>query len=375
MEFNRVIDLFLELVQIDSISLEEREMADRLIDELKSLGGEVYEDNTAEKIDGQAGNVVGYFKGNEDYLSILLSAHMDRVEPGKGIKPVIRGNYIYSSGDTVLGGDDIIGVSAILELIRRIKEEGIEHGNLKVVFSAAEELGLLGASGLDSGEISSLDIGIVLDVDGDVGTIVYKAPAQFKFNAVIKGKSAHAGMHPEDGINAIKISSKAISDIKLGQIDEETTANIGVINGGKAINIVPEIVELEGEVRSHSELKLEKQLKHMKKVINQAVEKYGGSVKYAIEKLYPGFELPLESDIIRLIQHSMQELRLPIKYMVSGGGSDANIFNRLGLPTVNLGVGMEKVHSNKETVCINNIIKLVELLIRVIKNSRRIINV
>ncbi|MTI60805.1 MAG: M20/M25/M40 family metallo-hydrolase [Firmicutes bacterium] len=370
MKNNRVIDLFLELVQIDSISLAEREMADRLSAELKSLGGEVHEDNTAKKIGGQAGNIIGYFKGNDNYPAILLSAHMDRVEPGRGIKPVIRGDYIYSSGNTVLGGDDLIGVSAILEVIRVLKERRIEHGDLKVVFSVAEELGLLGARELDPVEISGLDLGIVLDVDGDVGTIVYKAPAQLKFNAVIKGKSAHAGMHPEEGINAIKISSKAISDIKLGQIDEETTANIGVIRGGKAINIVPEIVELEGEVRSHNDHKLEKQLKHMKEIIKQAVEKYGGSVKYNIEKLYPGFELPLESDIIRLIAYSMEGIKIPIIYMVSGGGSDANIFNKLGLPTINLGVGMEKVHTSNETVCMHNMIKLVELMIKVIKDSR-----
>lgn len=370
MKNNRVIDLFLELIQIDSISLAEREMADRLSTELKSLDGEVYEDNTAKKIGGQAGNIIGYFRGYDNYPAILLSAHMDRVQPGRGIKPVIRGDYIYSSGDTVLGGDDLIGVSTILEVIRILKEKRIEHGDLKVVFSVAEELGLLGVRELDPVEISGLDLGIVLDLDEDVGTIVYKAPAQLKFNAVIKGKSAHAAMHPEEGINAIKISSKAISDIKLGQIDEETTANIGVIKGGKAINIVPEIVELEGEVRSHNARKLEKQLKHMKEVINQAVEKYGGSVKYTIEKLYPGFELPLESDIIKLIAYSMQVLKIPISYMVSGGGSDANIFNKLGLPTVNLGVGMQKVHTSNETVCMHNMIKLLELIIRVIKDSR-----
>lgn len=367
----QVVELFIELVKIDSVSRQERLMVDKLKDILIKLGGEFVEDKTGEKINGNAGNIIADFKGSKDeYPYLLLSAHLDRVEPGRGVKPVIKDDYITSSGDTVLGGDDIIGVTAILESIRLIKEQELAHGPIRVIFSVAEEVGLLGAKNLEDKYLTDIDYGIVYDVDGEIGTIVYKAPTQIKFNALIKGKAAHAGICPEEGINAIKIASKAISDMKLGQIDNETTANIGVIRGGRASNIVPALVELEGEVRSHNNDKVINQSKHMQDVINKAVNKYNGQVKYDIEKMYTNFEIDHESDIIKIIEKSVKDLKLNPIYQISGGGSDANIFNNRGLPVVNIGVGMEKVHSTEERVKIINIIKLIELTIRILNNSR-----
>lgn len=366
---DRLIKLFMELVQIDSVSREERLMADRLTEELKTLGGKVREDNTGERIQGSAGNLIAEFSGSSNYPVLILSAHMDRVEPGRGIKPVIRDNYIMSEGNTILAGDDVIGITSIIETLKILKENGIAHGPLKVIFSVAEEIGLLGAKELDPSELKA-DYGFVYDVDGDVGTIVYQAPSQIKFNAVIRGRAAHAGMNPEEGINAIKIASKAISEMKLGRVDEETTVNIGVIKGGRAINIVPDLVELEGEIRSHREENLLRQQEHMQTIIERAAAKYHGQVNFEIERLYSGFVLDRESDIIRLVASSAARLGIPVKYMVSGGGSDANIFNQRGLPTVNLGTGMEKVHSTDERVKIENLVRLVELTINIIKNSK-----
>lgn len=367
----RLIELFTDLVQIDSPSFKEREMADELKKMLKELGGQVKEDNTGEKIGGNAGNIIADFPGQEGYPHLLLSAHMDRVEPGQGIKPVIKGDYITSSGDTILGGDDIIGVVAILETIRILKDNGISHGPLKVIFSVAEEVGLKGAKNVDTTEILSADYGIVYDVDGEVGTIVYKAPSQVKINVKVKGRAAHAGMHPGEGINAIKIASKAISDMRLGQVDEETTANIGVIKGGKAINIIPDLVELEGEARSQREELLKKQVEHIKDVFKNSAEKYGGNIEFNVEHLYTRFELERDCAIIKLVAKSAEKLGLPVSYNISGGGSDANIYNEVGLPTVNLGTGMEKVHSTEERVKIDSLVNLVKLNIKIIEDSKR----
>ncbi|MFW5782047.1 MAG: M20/M25/M40 family metallo-hydrolase, partial [Candidatus Muiribacteriaceae bacterium] len=205
----RLIKEFFTLVSIDSASREEREIVDYTKNRLSKLGCEVKEDDTGEKIGGNAGNVVATYPGDSKAPVIMLSAHLDRVKPGKGIKPIIKDNYIISGGNTILAGDDIIGVASIIEALTVLNEENIPHGNVKLIFTVAEEIGLLGAKNINDYELKGIDYGLVYDGDGDVGTIIYKAPTKYKFNSVIKGKSAHAGMAPENGVNAIKIASKA----------------------------------------------------------------------------------------------------------------------------------------------------------------------
>ncbi|MFW6030534.1 MAG: M20/M25/M40 family metallo-hydrolase [Halanaerobiales bacterium] len=368
MKNNNLIKKFIELVEIDSISKEERKMADNLKEELKKLGLEVKEDDTAKKINGNAGNLIAYLKGNSSLPTIIFSAHMDRVEPGKGIETIIEDGYIYSKGETVLGGDDVIGIVSILELIRELKEKNIDYPNIIVVFSVAEEIGLLGAKNLDQSAIKEGDYAFVLDVDGEIGEVVNKAPSQKSFNAIIKGKTAHAGMEPEKGVNAIKIASHAISSINIGRIDEETTANIGVIRGGLASNIVPDLVELEGEVRSHKKVKLNSQINNMKKNIDKYVNKLNGEVNYKIEDIYENYFINEGEKIIEIAKKGAKMGNLNFKLKSSGGGSDANIFNLHGIDAINLAIGMENVHSSKERVKIDNLIKLKNYLLDIIKS-------
>lgn len=370
----RLIQSFVELVQIDSISRQERKMTDKLKMKLKELGCDVKEDNAGSKIDGNSGNIIASFggniKGEEEYPVLLFSAHIDRVEPGKGIKPKIENGYIYSEGETVLGADDLVGVACILETLKILKEENIPHGQLKIIFTVAEELGLEGAKNLNPDIFKGVDFGFVFDAEGSIGTIVYKGPFKAKFNAIIRGKSAHAGMEPECGVNAIKIASQAISTMKIGQIDEETTSNIGVIRGGVARNIVPDLVELEGEVRSQCENKLIEQIEHMKNIIRKFSFKYGGEVDFDIEQLYRGFALELESDIIKLLVKAIADNSFACNYQSSCGGSDANIFNEKGLPTANLSIGVENVHSVSESIEIASMVNLVKLNLSIIDNSK-----
>jgi len=367
---NRLIKLFLELVKIDSLSLKERNIANRLKNELKGLGLSVKEDNTGVKINGNTGNIIATLEGEKDYPVLLFSAHMDRVEPGFGIKPYIENGYIKSEGDTILAGDDLIGVTVIVEVLRYIIENEIEHGGIIVIFSVAEEIGLLGAKNLEEEIYKKADYGFVLDVDGDIGTVVNRAASQMKIKAIIRGKSAHAGIEPDKGINAIKIASNAISKMKLGKIDEETTANIGVIKGGLASNIVPDFVELEGEARSLNNSKLNKQIESMKGIIQYYTNIYQGSVEFDVRYLYSNFNINIDSKIVKFINKSAADIGIKIKLLSSGGGSDANIFNNNGLKTLNLGTGMELVHSTEERVKVENIIKLAELLLSIINNSR-----
>lgn len=362
----RLLNFFLEIVKVDSVSREERCLVDRIKKEIALPGLEFWEDNSAELIGGNAGNLIINIPGDKKGKGLLLSAHLDRVEPGRGIIPVIRGEYIESEGNTVLAGDDLIGVSAIIEAIKVLKENNLEHRSFRVIFTIAEEIGLLGAKHLDPEEYSNLEYGFVFDADGEIGSIINKAPVQYKFNVLISGKAAHAGMNPGRGINAIKIASLAISNMRLGQIDEETTANIGVIKGGRASNIVPDLVELEGEIRSHSEEKLLKQKEDMIEIIEQACKKFRGRASYDIEKLYDVFAISPESDIISNTERVYRKLNLKTSLVTGGGGSDANVYNSRGLTTLNLAVGMENVHSNDERVKIQNLYLITEFIINLL---------
>lgn len=363
---DRLVGLFLELVQIDSVSREERKLADRIISWARDLAIDIKEDDTGSKIGGNAGNLIFGLPGNSSQAGVLLSAHLDRVEPGRGIKPVLKGEYIESSGDTVLGGDDLIGVAAIMEACRILQEKGLEHRPFKVVFSVAEEVGLQGAKNLALEELAGLKYGFVFDSDGEIGSIIHRAPTQIKYNLKVRGKAAHAGMEPERGINAIKMASALISNLRTGRLDEETTANIGVIKGGMATNIVPDLVELEGEVRSHSLEKIKDYLEEMEELIERVSRKYKGSIDCAIEHLYDGFAISPENDIINFIDQVNKEIGVATSLVTGGGGSDANIFNQRGLVTLNLGVGMEKVHSTEERVKIANLELLLLLILNIL---------
>lgn len=366
---NKLVNSFMDMVRIDSLSCKEGELAHKLKYDLKQLDCTVKEDNTGKKINGNSGNIIGELEGKSDLPTIMLSAHMDRVQPGTDIEPVLRDEYIESKGDTVLAGDDVAGIAAILGILHLLKKENVDHGKIIIIFTVAEELGLMGARHLHPDVFKEADFGLVYDAEGKIGTIVNRGPAKNKFNAVIKGKSAHAGINPGKGVNAIKIASLALSTMALGRIDRETTANIGVINGGVARNIVPDMVELEGEARSHNEHKLQMQVEHMQNIINQYVDRFKGSVSFDIELLYSSYALDDDSSIIKVITKAAAAADLEPVLQTSCGGTDANIFNQRGLPAVNLGIGVQDVHSADERLKIKSLTELVAFTLNIIKES------
>lgn len=364
----RLEQYFREMVMIDSSSLEERELADYLLQKLTELGLEVKEDDAGKKNDGQAGNVIGYLPGRGlEGPKILLSAHMDRVEPGKGIKPVLKDGVFYSEGDTILAADDLSGVAAILEALTVLKESKVNHCPLKIVFTIAEEIGLLGAKSLDLAELD-VDFGYAYDCTGKVGDAIIEAPTQNEISILVKGKASHAGVSPEEGVNAIKVAAEAIANLKLGRIDDETTANIGIIKGGQATNIVPDRVLLEGEVRSRSNEKLEKVTQEMEKAFKNAAEKYKAQLEFKSENAYPLYVLSEDEPVVKRCQEAIEKIGRPCRLMPTGGGSDANVFNGKGVPMVNLATGMEKVHSTDEYLPMVELEALVELTLELITN-------
>lgn len=362
----RLIKSFKKLVRIDSLSLREGKMARYLRKELRVLGIRSYEMGRVRG--GEAANLVAFLPGKGiNKPRLIINAHMDTVSPGKNIKPVEKGGYIYSYGSTILGADNKAGVAAILEILRTIKEKKIEHPPLRIIFTAAEEIGLLGAKALPEKALKA-DFGLVLD-GGDIDVVLNKAPTQYNLTATIIGRAAHAGIHPEEGINAIKVASEAIAKMKIGRIDKETTSNIGIIKGGRATNIVPEEVEMRGEARSHDMKKLDRQVEHMEGALLKACQKHRARLKLKVERAYKSFEVDKSSKVMSLVLSGMKAAGIKPVIRKTGGGSDANIFNEWGIPTVILGIGADRVHTHREQIRVDDLIRGTEMVLNVIKGA------
>jgi len=372
---DRLKNLLIELVQVDSPSRKEHAIAMRLKRELEELGGEVWIDDAGEKVGGSVGNVIAHFRGNAPGAEpLLLSAHMDTVMPGEGVVPVLEGDVLRSDGRTVLGGDDKSGVAIVCEVLRVLRERGLSHGDIDVVFTVCEEAGLLGAKCLETSRLKART-GLVLDSDS-VGFLFTKAPAANVIEFRVHGLEAHAGVCPEKGVSAIQVAAEGISRMRLGRIDEETTANIGVIEGGTAINIVPNRVTLKGEARSHSEEKLENQTRHMLRCFEEAASRHSleidgkrfqARVEAKIERNYDVMDVPEGSPIVRLVRAAARNLGMEVKTMATGGGCDANVFNRKGLEVANLSTGMRDIHTVKEWLDLNDLFVSAQMVLETVR--------
>jgi tripeptide aminopeptidase len=371
----RIKNLLLELVQIDSHSRKERNVAERIKKYCEEMGAEVEIDDAGAKVGGDSGNVIARFKGTIDGAEpIMMSAHMDTVVPGEGVKPIIEGDIIRSDGTTVLGGDDKSGCAVIIETIRCLKEQNIPHTDIEAIFSICEEVGLLGAKNVDVSKIRS-KFGIVFDSD-DPGFLFTKGPSANHLEFAVHGLESHAGVAPEEGISAVRIAAEAICDMKLGRIDDETTANIGVIEGGKATNIVTNLVTLKGEARSLSEEKLKAQCDHMVKCFDDAASKYevtvaGKTTKAWVESSvtpeYYAMDVPDDSHVVQLVIKAASRMGLEVKTMASGGGCDANIFNKRGIECANLGTGMRAIHTVNEWLDVKDMYASAEMTLEILK--------
>jgi tripeptide aminopeptidase len=294
---------------------------------------------------------------------------MDTVTPGNGIKPRLdEDGYIRSDGTTILGADDKAGLAAMFEAIRVLKEQQIPHGEIQFVITVGEESGLIGARAMDGSKLRA-KLGFALDSNGEIGDIAVAAPTQAKVTIKLHGKSAHAGVNPEDGISAIQVASKAVSRMPLGRIDEETTANIGRFEGGGATNIVCDFVKLDAEARSIVQHKLDKQVAAMREAVESVASEFGARAEFESDIIYPAFMYGDGDEVVELAKAAIQSLGLTPRTFHSGGGSDANIFNGLGVPTVNLAVGYEHIHTTKEQIKADDLAKVAELVVEIIRQS------
>ncbi|MFC7060555.1 M20/M25/M40 family metallo-hydrolase [Halobacillus seohaensis] len=362
----RLLKEFIELVKIDSETKDEAKIAKVLTKKFKDLGVEVIEDDAKSKTGHGAGNLICNLKGTKsDADTIYFTSHMDTVVPGIGVNPSVKDGYIVTDGSTILGADDKAGLAAILEAIRSLQEQNVEHGDLQFIITVGEESGLVGAKALDSKHLQA-KYGYAIDSNGKVGNIIIAAPTQAKVNAVVKGQTAHAGVAPEKGVSAITLASKAVAKMPLGRIDEETTANIGRFEGGQQTNIVCDHVEILAEARSLVPEKMEAQVEKMKQAFTETAEEMGGEVELKIEIMYPGFKHEAGDQVVEVARAAANKIGRESELLTSGGGSDANIIAGFDIPTVNLAVGYEEIHTTNEKIPVAELEKIAELVSAII---------
>lgn len=361
---------FDELARIDSESFGERQMADRLKEKLAELGIQAKEDDTAEKIGGNAGNLFGTLKGGLSGTPILLSGHMDTVAPGIGKKPVFHEDgTITSDGTTVLGADDLTGVIAILEGIRAVQEAGIPHRDIEILFAAAEEPFTRGSSEFDFSQMKAKE-SYVLDVTGPVGTAILQAPTILSFEAAVKGRAAHAGFEPEKGIHAIQTAARAIAALKLGHVDEETTLNVGLISGGSVVNAVPELCTCRGEIRSYSHEKAMETLEDVRAVFETAVKEAGAELSFTHRLHVKAFHLEPVAPVAVHFAGACRTLGIEPKFGSTFGGSDGNTMMQHGIPCAVLSCGMYDVHSVREYAKVGDIVNGARLIAELITQGQ-----
>ncbi len=355
----RLLETFLDLVRIESPSGHEASCASYCADALRSAGCTVRFDESARVTGSDGGNLIAELPGTVP-ATLVLSAHFDTVQPCTGVEPVVADGVVYSAGPTILGADDKAGLAAAIECVRRFAAGGAPRPTLRCVFTVQEEVGLVGAKALDPAHASG-DLCLVLDAAGSPGGIVVAAPTHYTFDAHFIGRAAHAGVSPEMGVSAIAIAADAIARMELGRLDDITTANIGTIAGGAATNVVAGRCDVTGECRSLERERVESLRAQMDATMRAAAADAGGQVEITWNLEYEGFRVDVDDPLAVLVERACRDVGLEPAMFTTGGGSDANILARSGVPVLALSCGMAGVHGTDEHITLEDLNALADL--------------
>lgn len=343
-----IIEDFKQLVSFDSISFHERKTADWLLARLKSMGFSVEEDQAGAYYGGDTGNIFAVLDGELEGDPVIFCAHMDVVEPGSGKKSVLeKDGTIHSAGDTVLGADDISGILEILYGVQLVIDSGKPHKKIEILFTIGEELYVKGSDVFDYSKVTAKQA-YVLDLSGAVGDAARRAPSIISVRAEIRGKAAHAGFEPERGIHAIAVAAEAVTRLSMGHVDEDTTFNIGTINGGTATNIVPDSCVVTGEIRSYDHSKALEYVKNTEKIFAEEADKAGATAEVTHQVHLVAYETPVESRTVKDFLKACEKTGLPGTLTETFGGSDNNSFAKHGIEGLVLSCGMYQAHSTNE---------------------------
>ncbi|MCH4887078.1 M20/M25/M40 family metallo-hydrolase [Acidaminobacter sp. JC074] len=363
----RLIDEFMNYVTIDSESLNEGNFEKYIVSQLLDLDFEIIPDDTGSKIGSNGNNIIARRKGTLAGDMIGFCAHLDTVSPGIGIKPILKDGIITSSGDTILGADDKAGIAIILEIIRSAIENELELGPIEIFFAISEEKGIQGSKYVDPNTIKAKNY-YILDGTGHPGEIITKGPGANTINITVKGTPAHAGLCPEKGISAIEVISEAISKMKLGRISEITTANVGVIQGGSATNIVCPEVQIKAEVRSRSKEELQAQTDHICDAVKAACDRRKAEALIKVDSVYESFEIHEDNAFLKYTEKVINDMNLPLSVIATGGGSDANNLSKHDIAPIILGIGIKDCHTTEESITTKILKESAEMCYNFIKN-------
>jgi tripeptide aminopeptidase len=364
-----VLDLFLELAALRSPPGEEREVADVVAAYMRDLGLDVDEDGAGGEVGSTIGNLYTRLEATADGIPIFLCAHLDTVPPDGQLEPVVDDGVVRNAGGTILGADDKSAVAVMLEAARRVLAENRPHAGIELLFTPKEEVGLLGAAAFDHTRLHA-QVGYVYDQAAPIGEIILGAPYSQAMKVRFHGRASHSGMYPEEGRSAIAAAARAIADLRLGRVDDETTANVGTIQGGTAGNIVPEWCSFDAEARSHEERKLADLVREMLETFAFAASLADCEVETSVKKSYRGYRFKRDDLVVQLAAAALERSGHAPTYGLSGGAADANVFNERGLPCLNLANGMKAIHTPDEHIAVDDLDAMVEVTLALVDAAR-----
>jgi len=367
---DEVVSLFTELAALPSPPGEERVVADRVMAYLRDLGLDVAEDDAGPRIGSTAGNLYARIEPtDESGTPLFFCAHLDTVPPQAAIEPVVEDGVIRNAAGTILGADNKAAVAVMLDATRRLLSENRPHAGIELLFTPKEEVGLIGAAAFDHEQLRAR-VGYVYDQAAPIGEVILGAPYAHSMEVRFHGRAAHSGMHPEEGRSAIAAAAKAIADFKLGRIDEDSTANVGIISGGTAGNIVPEWCTFLAEARSHDPQKLADLVREMLEAATFAAGLEDCQVETEVHKSYSGYRFKRDDFVVRLARQALESTGYEPSLRLSGGAADANVFNERGLQCLNLANGMAEIHTPDEHIAVADLEAMVDVTLALVETAR-----
>jgi tripeptide aminopeptidase len=366
---SEVLDLFVELAALPTPPGEERAAADVVLRYLSDLGLTPDEDDCGPSIGSTMGNVYARVEPTAPGTPLFFCAHLDTVPPSGPLEPVVEDGVVRNAGGTILGADNKSAVAAMLEGTRRVLAENRPHAGIELLFTPMEEVGLIGAYAFDQSRLHA-DLGYVYDQAAPIGEIILGAPWSQSMQVRFHGRAAHSGMFAEEGRSAIQAAARAIADLRLGRVDEGTTANVGVIEGGTGGNVVPEWCTFLAEARCQDEDKLRDFVQEMLDAFSFAATSTDCEVETELRKSYLGYRFKQSDDVVQLAAKALSACGHDVSYALSGGGADANVFNEEGKRCVNLANGMTDIHTPAEHISVADLESMVDVTLALIDAAR-----
>jgi tripeptide aminopeptidase len=366
-ERERLVADFIRYCETESPSGRERAMADAVAADLRELGLDVDEDDTGPETGSDAGNLLARVPGPEGGRAILLCAHIDTVPLDRPVEVTRENGVLRNRQEAILGADNKAAVATVLGAVRRLVRDGSPL-ELELLFTTSEERALRGAKAFEQARLRS-EFGFVFDHASPIGDLVVASPTYYRLEANFRGKAAHAGIRPEAGRNAIAAASRAIASMRIGRLDDETTANVGRIEGGTSPNVVAEHCRVEFEARSLDDGRAGEVVSEMVDATTEAASDADCDVETSVERMFRGYRLPRTAPPVEAAAAALREKGIEPKYIATGGGSDANAFVAGGLTVVNVANGTERNHQPDESVTVEALETMLDVTLAIVAAS------